>query len=51
MAERPANVLFVGGNILRESPVSRIAKPKALGAGILAGALATLAWRGRKNGR
>lgn len=47
MAERPANVLFVAGNVLRESPVSRIAKPGALGAGLLAGALATLVWRGR----
>lgn len=48
LAERPANVLFIAGNIVRESPARRFAKPAAaLGAGVLAGALATLAWRGR----
>jgi proline dehydrogenase len=51
MAERPANFLFVAGNVLKESPVSRIAKPGALGAGVVAGTLATLAWRGRRNHR
>jgi proline dehydrogenase len=51
MAERPANMFFVAGNVVRESPVSRIAKPGVLGAGVLAGALATLAWRGRRNHR
>jgi proline dehydrogenase len=51
MAERPANFLFVAGNVLKESPASRIARPGALGAGVLAGALATLAWRGRRNHR
>jgi proline dehydrogenase len=48
MAERPANVLFIAGSIVRESPVRRYAKPAALGAGLIAGALATLAWKGRK---
>jgi proline dehydrogenase len=47
MAERPANVLFVTGNVLRESPVSRLAHPMAIGAGVLAGTLAALAWRNR----
>lgn len=48
LAERPANVLFIAGNVVRESPARRFAKPAAaLGAGLLAGALATLAWRGR----
>jgi proline dehydrogenase len=47
MAERPANVLFVTGNVLRESPASRLAHPMAIGAGVLAGTLAALAWRNR----
>lgn len=47
MAERPANLLFVTGNVLRESPAARLANPLAVGAGVLAGALAALAWRGR----
>ncbi|HET7322195.1 MAG TPA: proline dehydrogenase family protein [Longimicrobiaceae bacterium] len=51
MAERPANVVFVTGSVLKESPVGRVAKPVAVGAGIVAGALATLAWRGRRNGK
>jgi len=51
MAERPANLFFVTGSILKESPVSRVANPLAVGAGILTGALATLAWRGRRNHR
>jgi len=48
LAERPANVLFMAGSILKESPVSRYAKPTAIGAGIIAGALAAMAWRNRK---
>lgn len=51
MAERPANLFFVTGNLLRESPVSRVANPVAIGAGVLTGALAALAWRGRRNHR
>ena len=47
LAERPANVMFIAGSIVRESPVGGLAKPAALGAGFLAGALAMLAWRRR----
>jgi proline dehydrogenase len=47
MAERPANLFFVTGNVLRESPISRLANPMAIGAGVLAGTLAALAWRNR----
>ena len=49
VAERPANLLFVASNIARESPLSHVTKPAALGAGVIAGALATLAWRGRNS--
>lgn len=51
MAERPANLLFITGSVLKESPVARVAKPMAIGAGILAGALATLAWKNRRDHR
>ncbi|HEX5724724.1 MAG TPA: proline dehydrogenase family protein [Longimicrobiaceae bacterium] len=47
LAERPANVIFMAGNILKESRVSRFARPAAIGTGIVAGTLATLLWRGR----
>jgi proline dehydrogenase len=50
MAERPANLFFVTRNILRESPAARLANPVAIGAGVIAGSLAALAWRGRRNG-
>lgn len=51
LAERPANVLFIAGSIARESPVRRYAKPAALGAGVIAGTLAALAWSGRRRSR
>jgi proline dehydrogenase len=51
MAERPANLLFITGSILKESPVSRIARPVAIASGAVAGAVAALAWRGRPDGR
>ena len=51
MAERPANLIFFTGSILRESPVSRLANPYALGAGVLAGTFAALTWRHRRDGR
>ncbi|HEX7240644.1 MAG TPA: proline dehydrogenase family protein [Longimicrobiaceae bacterium] len=51
LAERPANVLFIAGSIARESPLSRFAKPAAIGAGVVAGALLGLALRGRRNSR
>jgi proline dehydrogenase len=51
MAERPANLLFITNSVLKESPVSRIVRPRAIATGVVAGALAALAWRGRKNER
>jgi proline dehydrogenase len=51
LAERPANVVFMAGNIMRESPLARIANPVAIGAGAVMGAIAAFAWGSRKNGR
>ena len=51
MAERPANLFFITGSVVRESPIGRIAKPKVIGAGVLAGVAAALAWKGRRNSR
>lgn len=48
LAERPANVAFMAGSILKESPLKRVANPVALGVGVVAGAVATLALRNRK---
>jgi proline dehydrogenase len=47
LAERPANVMFMAGSVIKESPLRRIAHPMAVGAGVVAGGLAALAWRGR----
>lgn len=47
LAERPANVLFMAGSVIKESPLRGIAHPMAVGAGVVAGGLAALAWRGR----
>lgn len=51
MAERPANLFFIASNVLRESPARKLANPFAVGAGVLAGTLAAMVWRGRRNGR
>lgn len=53
MAERPANLLFLTGNVLKESPASRILKPGILTAGAITGVLTALALKGRgdENGR
>jgi proline dehydrogenase len=51
LAERPANLFFIAGNIARESPLRRIANPAAIGAGVVAGTLAVLAMRGRRRSR
>jgi proline dehydrogenase len=48
LAERPANLMMMAGNIVRESRPGRFLKPAAIGGGIVAGALAALAWRGRR---
>ena len=48
LAERPANMLFMAGSIAKESGVSGFARPLAIGGGIVAGALAALAWRRRR---
>ncbi|MEX2582021.1 MAG: proline dehydrogenase family protein [Gemmatimonadota bacterium] len=49
LAERPANLFFIAKGVAKESPAGRIARPFALGAGALTGALATAAWRGRNS--
>ena len=51
MAERPANLFFMASSVAKESPLRAVAHPSALGAGVAAGALATLFWRGRRNER
>jgi proline dehydrogenase len=48
MAERPANLLFVAGSVAKESPVSWVSKPLAIGAGLVAGTIATIVFRSRK---
>ncbi|MGH7458798.1 MAG: proline dehydrogenase family protein [Longimicrobiaceae bacterium] len=50
MAERPANLFFVVNSVVRESPLRRVIRPVALGAGAVAGALGARAWRGRRDG-
>lgn len=46
LAERPANMLFMAGSILKESPASRLLNPAAVGAGVVAGAAAALLFTG-----
>ncbi len=50
LAERPANVVFMAGNVLKEARTNgRLAKPAAVvGAGFLAGILAAVAFRRRR---
>jgi proline dehydrogenase len=45
LAERPANLFFIAGSIVKESPAPWLAKPAAIGAGAVAGALAAIAWK------
>jgi proline dehydrogenase len=48
LAERPANMFFMAGSILKESRASRFLNPAAIGAGIVAGAAGALVWKGRR---
>jgi proline dehydrogenase len=48
LAERPANLFFIAGNVLRESPARRIMNPVAIGAGLVAGSLAAAGWSRRR---
>lgn len=48
LAERPANMLFIAGSVVKESPLRRLAHPVAVGAGVAAGALGAFAWRNRR---
>jgi proline dehydrogenase len=48
LAERPANLMFMASSIMKESPVRGLARPAALGAGFVFGALAGLVYRGRR---
>lgn len=47
LAERPANLFFITGSIVKESPVRWLAKPMAIGAGVVAGAIGAMAWKRR----
>jgi len=47
MAERPANLLFVAGSVLRESPLRWVLRPLAVGAGVATGVVSALAVRAR----
>jgi proline dehydrogenase len=49
LAERPANVAFIASNLAKESPLGRLGHPVALGAGVVAGALAAMKWGNRRN--
>ena len=49
MAERPANLFFITGNILRESPIPNVVNPYGLGAGVVTGTILGLAWRRGRN--
>jgi proline dehydrogenase len=51
LAERPANLFFIAGNVLKESPLNRFANPVAIGAGLVAGSAAVLGWSRRRNSR
>lgn len=51
MAERPANLFFILGSVVRESPLRAAANAKTVGAGVLAGTVGTLVWRSRRNRR
>ena len=51
LAERPANVVFMAGSILKESGAGRLLNPAAIGAGVVAGAAATLLFRRGKKKR
>jgi hypothetical protein len=51
MAERPANLFFVTGSVLKESPLRWVARPVAIGAGVVAGVVGAMVMRGRRNGR
>ncbi|HEX2207180.1 MAG TPA: proline dehydrogenase family protein [Longimicrobium sp.] len=49
LAERPANVLFMAGSIAREARADGLKKPAmVVGAGVVAGVLATLLFRRRR---
>ncbi|MBA4160460.1 MAG: proline dehydrogenase family protein [Gemmatimonadetes bacterium] len=51
LAERPANLFFIAGSVLRESPATRLVRPAAIGAGMLTGGIAALTWNRRRNSR
>lgn len=52
LAERPANMFFMAGSILKESGATRFWNPAAIGAGAVAGAAAALLWKRKgKKGR
>ena len=48
LAERPGNLLFLAGNVVKESPFRMLTKPVGIGAGLAAGVAGGLAWRSLK---
>lgn len=49
LAERPENLLFLAGSVMKETPLRMLTKPVGIGAGFAAGVAATLAWRSRNS--
>ncbi len=47
LAERPSNIMFMAGSVLKESGISRYSRRAGLGVGLLAGALIGMAARRR----
>ena len=45
LAERPGNLMFLVGSVVKESPLRPLTRPMGLGAGFAAGVAGTLAWR------
>lgn len=45
LGERPGNLMFLAGNVVKESPFRMLTKPAGLGAGVALGVAAGLLWR------
>lgn len=49
LGERPGNLMFLAGSVMKESPLRMLTKPVGLGAGFAAGVAAGLVWRRRQS--
>jgi proline dehydrogenase len=45
LGERPGNLIFLAGSVMKESPFRMLTKPAGLGAGLVAGVAGTVVWR------